>query len=321
MTADLIPEKIKIRNGISRCFSRAAHQYDEACKVQKRVFERLYFEYFNKEEISERASSINQKFNTRFLDLGSGTGLALPYFQVDFPKVQIVQLDLALAQCEQASQKTTSQKPDSPLIICGDFDALPFASQSFDLVFSSLALQWSLDLNHSFQEISRILKPGGALVFSMVGEGSLKELERAKSFTQDSPSLIFPGFQPEKSVSPSRGETSSENANSLANPEKDSSPKKFARNLSLPQVENLLNQPQWEILLSEQKSEKFDYHSPLEVLKNIKAVGANYAMPSFSGLAGKKYTSSILGNYEQDPITKKYPLTYEIYYVVARKLR
>ena len=312
MTADLIPEKIKIRNGISRCFSRAAHQYDEACKVQKTVFERLYFEYFQRFSAGNRSTAspsppsvgggetfpaFSGEAKYTILDLGSGTGLALPYFQTDFPKVQIVQLDLALAQCEQASQKTTSQKPHSPLIICGDFDALPFPSQSFDLVFSSLALQWSLDLNHSLQEISRILKPGGALVFSMVGEGSLKELERAKSFLHQQLPPTLP--------SSSRGEEI----------------ERFARNLSLPQVENLLNQSQWEILLSEQKSEKFDYHSPLEVLKNIKAVGANYAMPSFTGLAGKKYTSSILGNYEQDPVTKKYPLTYEIYYVVARKLR
>lgn len=46
---------------------------------------------------------------------------------------------------------------------------LPFANESMDLVFANQALQWSPDLAVIFAELQRIIRPGGCLMFSVLG--------------------------------------------------------------------------------------------------------------------------------------------------------
>jgi malonyl-CoA O-methyltransferase len=65
-----------------------------------------------------------------------------------------------------------------------DAYALPFRDGAFDLVFSSLMLQWCDDLDAVFAEISRVLAPGGLLLFSTFGPGTLAELREAWSASE-----------------------------------------------------------------------------------------------------------------------------------------
>jgi len=60
--------------------------------------------------------------------------------------------------------------------ICGDAENLPFAKNSIDLIFSNATLQWCNDLDHTFAEFKRVLRPDGLLMFSTFGPDTLKEL-------------------------------------------------------------------------------------------------------------------------------------------------
>jgi malonyl-CoA O-methyltransferase len=62
--------------------------------------------------------------------------------------------------------------------VCGDLEQLPFKEASFDLLWSSLALQWCQP-KLAYAELQRVLKPEGKLVFSTLTTGSLRELETA----------------------------------------------------------------------------------------------------------------------------------------------
>lgn len=57
----------------------------------------------------------------------------------------------------------------------GDAARLPFASASFDLIFTQLALLWISPIEHAMDEIARVLAPGGALVALEPDYGGLIE--------------------------------------------------------------------------------------------------------------------------------------------------
>ena len=62
--------------------------------------------------------------------------------------------------------------------VCGDLESLPFAADSVDLAWSSLALQWCEPLP-AFAELYRVLAPGGAIAFSTLAPGTLPEIDHA----------------------------------------------------------------------------------------------------------------------------------------------
>jgi malonyl-CoA O-methyltransferase len=70
--------------------------------------------------------------------------------------------------------------------ITGDAEQLPLADNSVDMVFSNLALQWCDPLT-SFQEIQRVLKPGGLLSFASLGPETLHELRQSWAQVDDYP--------------------------------------------------------------------------------------------------------------------------------------
>jgi SAM-dependent methyltransferase len=65
------------------------------------------------------------------------------------------------------------------LCVVADEEALPFASQSFDLIASALSLQWVNDLPGVFVQIRRALAPDGLFLAAVVGGQSLSELRTA----------------------------------------------------------------------------------------------------------------------------------------------
>lgn len=60
-----------------------------------------------------------------------------------------------------------------------DFATLPFAPQTFDLLWSNLALHWHAHADQVLSEWQRVLKPGGLLMFSTLGPDTLRELRSA----------------------------------------------------------------------------------------------------------------------------------------------
>jgi malonyl-CoA O-methyltransferase len=78
-----------------------------------------------------------------------------------------------------------------------DAYSLPFRDASFDLIYSSLMLQWCDDLDTAFGEIARVLKPGGLLLFSTFGPGTLAELREAWGQSGDSDNHVNHFFDPQ----------------------------------------------------------------------------------------------------------------------------
>ncbi len=161
------PQKFD-KKRVRRAFDRAADSYQQFAVLQAEVCRRL----LEKLEIVKISPKI-------ILDAGTGTGSAVPALFARYKKSQVVTLDLSENMLQKAAQHGGLLR--SPIAVCGDIEQLPFADDSFDLVFSSLSMQWCNDLNAAFIEAKRVLKPGGLYVFTTFGPDTLKELRHSWS--------------------------------------------------------------------------------------------------------------------------------------------
>lgn len=151
---------------IRRAFSRAAADYERAAFLQREIERRLL----------ERVDSVKQS-PRRVLDLGCGPGLGAERLKQRFRKAQLVALDHALPMAALAAGRSRWMRPIEA--VCAEAQRLPLATGSVDLVFSNLMLQWVADREACFDELRRVLRPGGVLLFTTFGPDTLKELRDA----------------------------------------------------------------------------------------------------------------------------------------------
>ncbi len=151
---------------VKKSFNRAAKSYNHAAILQEEVLSRIL----------QRLQYIRHKPET-VIDIGCGTGKAFKGLKKRYSKSRIVSMDLAFSML----QETSSQYGifDKKTLINADMEHLPFARSSFDLLFSSLALQWANDLPVTLAEFRRIARPGALLMFATFGPMTLAELRDA----------------------------------------------------------------------------------------------------------------------------------------------
>lgn len=119
---------------------------------------------------------------TRVLDLGCRTGYQLDALQQMYPDAQIVGCDLAAQKPGSLPRSWPSwlrKRPQSPERLVCDPHELPFGAATFDLIVSNLFLPWSHSPHRVFEEAERILKPGGAFMFTTAGPDTLMEYRTA----------------------------------------------------------------------------------------------------------------------------------------------
>ncbi len=111
------------------------------------------------------------------LDLGAATGSATALLRKRFGGAHIVSLDLSRNMLRQRKHRRLWFSRTSS--VQADAQRLPFANQSFDVVFANLLLPWVNDPAAVLAEVSRVLRKGGVLAFATLGPDSLKQLSRA----------------------------------------------------------------------------------------------------------------------------------------------
>lgn len=114
------------------------------------------------------------------LDLGSGTGGTARELARRYRGADVVCIDPVVALLRGAR----FQAPPGlsrHRFVAGEAERLPLTSGSVDLVLSSLAMPWFDPIDAAFAECMRVLRPGGLLLLSTLGSGTLKELSMAWS--------------------------------------------------------------------------------------------------------------------------------------------
>jgi malonyl-CoA O-methyltransferase len=129
-----------------------------------------------REQLLERLELVNIEPDV-VLDVGCGTGQAIPALMKRYPGARVLAVDLAEGMLQRARGQRRWWR--RPAVLCADAAALPLPDESADLVFSNLMLQWCNDLDAVFREFRRVLKPRGLLSFTTFGPDTLTELRAA----------------------------------------------------------------------------------------------------------------------------------------------
>lgn len=144
---------------VAASFSRAAESYDAVAELQRNVGTQLF---------ARLPTSLRPR---RWLDLGCGTGYFTRALAERYAQGEGLAVDIAEGMLRHARPQGGAAH-----FIAGDAEALPLQSDSVDLLFSSLALQWCADFPRVLSEAQRVLRPGGVLAFSSLCVGTLQEL-------------------------------------------------------------------------------------------------------------------------------------------------
>jgi malonyl-CoA O-methyltransferase len=151
---------------VRRSFDKAARTYDPAAAVQTEIRNRLL----------ERLDVVRLQPQV-VLDLGAGTGHATKALKQRYRGAEVVALDLSPAMLIEADRQQSWLRRFHR--VGADAHRLPLKDSSVELVFSNLMLEWCHDPDAVFQEIRRVLRPGGLLTFATLGPDTLRELREA----------------------------------------------------------------------------------------------------------------------------------------------
>ncbi|MBF0265408.1 MAG: malonyl-ACP O-methyltransferase BioC [Gammaproteobacteria bacterium] len=275
------------KNAVQSGFNRAAHSYDSAAFLQQEINERLL----------ERLQWIKQIPGT-ILDLGTGTGVGCLSLKKLYPKATIVAIDLAeeMLKVARGKEKNSKEENNSGFInklkslsnknsgkqninyVCADAEHLPFQSNSFDLIFSNLSIQWCENYPQLFSEFNRILSPNGFLQFSTFGIDTLKELKHSW-----------------QSVS------TQEHVNDF---------------IDLHDLGDFMLAAGLKDPIVDAEFITIEYNQVNDLIHDLKKIGAqNHLSDRPKALYGKNKFKQMLSNYEQfKSANEKYPATYEVVY-------
>ena len=160
---------------IRRQYERVAPRYETLAFLQREVGERL----ITRLDYLKLAPQV-------IVDLGAGTGMAVPVLEKRFPKARLILIDHSQAMLQQAARHCRRWFSRTTRL-CADAAHTGLADASVDMIHSNLLLHWLADLPATLAECRRILKPGGLLLFSTVGPETLRELRRAWAAVDETP--------------------------------------------------------------------------------------------------------------------------------------
>ena len=137
---------------IQRRFDRAAAGFDSADFVHE----------VTREGLVARLEPLLLE-PTTILDLGSATGATGRLLRKRFKRAHIVSLDLSQAMLARGRKQKSWFSRAS--FVQGDANRLPFGDASFDVIVANQLLPWAPELQSIFDEVARVLVPGGVFAF------------------------------------------------------------------------------------------------------------------------------------------------------------
>lgn len=142
---------------VAQRFGSSSQLYDETVFIQPIVAKNLMADLVLKPKT--------------ILEIGCGTGGLSAWLLKKFPGAKLVLSDIS-PQMLSVCQKNIREQAVYRVI---DVENIPKDIGSFDLIVSSLALQWASNLPFVLKSLVDLLNPHGTLCFSLLGNENFKE--------------------------------------------------------------------------------------------------------------------------------------------------
>jgi malonyl-CoA O-methyltransferase len=148
---------------IGHAFGAAAAGYDDHAGVQRIVARTVA-------DLAQRQAGVRSDadLRPRVLEVGCGTGFLTRDIQAIWPQAELVATDLAPEMVGRMADGAMLAGTFLPM----DGEQPWFEGPWFDLILSSLAFQWFDDMAGAIDRLVGLLRPGGSLIFSTMGERS-----------------------------------------------------------------------------------------------------------------------------------------------------
>ena len=118
----------------------------------------------------------------RILDLGAGTGAVARCLARRYREADVVYVD-PVSTLLHSARARAPRWFSRHRYVAGEAERLPLHTHCVDLILSSVAMPWFDPVGLVLAECLRILRPGGLMLLSTLGPGTLKELAIAWSGT------------------------------------------------------------------------------------------------------------------------------------------
>jgi len=169
--------------GIGARFGAAAGGYDRHAGVQREVASRL----------AARIARLDLPDRPRILEIGCGTGLFTRMLGEHFPEAEWTITDVSPAMLEQARRSLRLGGVSRYQVMDGENPRPEGGPGGFDLICSSMALQWFEDPALGLARLATFLAPAGHLAVALPVDGTFSEWRRAHETVGLRPRMIrFP---------------------------------------------------------------------------------------------------------------------------------
>lgn len=118
---------------------------------------------FGRRSAVAAVNRISQTSGRRILEVGVGTGLALPHYRRD---LEVVGIDLSRDMLLKAQERVKEERLSAVHgLLEMDAENTAFADDSFDIAVAMFTASVVPDAKKLFAEMSRVVRPGGHLLF------------------------------------------------------------------------------------------------------------------------------------------------------------
>jgi malonyl-CoA O-methyltransferase len=158
---NLIAKVMNRNRAVARRFGARAADYDAHAGLQRDVAGKL-------------ASLFPDLRQPSVLEIGCGTGFLTQHLVQACPGGEFLITDIApemVARC----RATLGERGDSSLSFAVMDGEAPDRSGPFDLIASSMTLQWFGDPLKGLERLNRLLRPGGTLAYATLGPGGFPQ--------------------------------------------------------------------------------------------------------------------------------------------------